>query len=84
MTFKRFPCPRRGGRDSLRSVKGVPVPHLIRIDWPHNGIPDLPPRAASTAAPSSLAAIRARIAGVVVALAIVLGPMADNGSIVQR
>ena len=63
------------------------MPHLIRIDWPHNGIPDLPPRAASTAAVSSLAAIRARIAriaGVVVALAIVFGPMADNGSIVQR
>ena len=57
------------------------MPHLIRIDWPHNGIPDLPPRAASTEAGSSLAAIRARIAGVV---AIVFGPMADNGSIVQR
>ena len=55
MTFKRFPCPGRGGRDSLRSVKGVPVPHLIRIDWPHNGIPDLPP-------PLSLPECRARLA----------------------
>ena len=60
------------------------MPHLIRIDWPHNGIPDLPPRAASTEAGSSLAAIRARIAGVAGVVAIVFGPMADNGSIVQR
>ena len=31
------------------------MPHLIRIDWPHNGIPDLPP-------PLSLPECRARLA----------------------
>ena len=45
--------------------------------------PVVPKRSASTDADASLASITARSFGVVVALAIVLGPMADNGSIVK-
>ena len=43
----------------------------------------VPNRSARLDAGSSLAWIAARTLGVVVALAIVLGPMADNGSIVK-
>ena len=43
----------------------------------------MPNRSARLDAGSSLAWIAARTLGVVVALAIVLGPMADNGSIVK-
>ena len=43
----------------------------------------VPNRSARTEAGSALARIAARTFGVVVALAIVLGPMADYGSIVK-